>query len=195
MIEVYRITPVVGKYYYHAEYDRQEGRYPNTRYFVSPNNLRFVGQFIKQVRQGWGDGSSATDYFILNNEEEVSVNYSYEGRTCFLEYVSDDFDNKLNSLINDPSLFDFIKDDNAKIMLRNAYEAITKADCWSYMKKDRETYMFANDTEIWKITDEMSRLGFCDHSGSSFGFVMREMQYIAQNGFINWKNKYLLNQN
>ena len=195
-IEVYRISPQEGKYYYHAEYDRQEGRYPNSRYFVSPKNIKYVGLFIKEVRQGYGDGGSCTAYFSLNGQE-VLVHYSYEGRTSFVEAtqrVTNDINIKLNNLIEDKERFDFIKDDNNKEMIKNAYNAITKADCWNYMKKDVESYMFANDPEIWKITKAMADLGYSGHSGFSFGCVMKEMQYIAQNGYTNWKNENMSNQ-
>ena len=33
-----------------------------------------------------------------------------------------------------------------------------------------------------KISDNMATLGFDGHSGSSFGWVMRSMEYLAKNG-------------
>jgi len=190
-VEVYRISPEAGKYYYHAEYDRQEGRYPNTRYFVSPKNIKYVGLFIKEVRQGWGDGGSCTAYFSLNGQE-VLVQYSYEGRTSFLE-ATEEAKNIITNANNNIVSFDFIKDEHSRMMLSNAYNAITKADCWHYMKKEIESYMFATDPEIWKITKAMADLGYSGHSGSSFGYTMREIQYIAQNGFNKWKEEYIKN--
>jgi hypothetical protein len=82
--EVFRIKPVVNKCYEHAEYTRKEGRYPNERFFtnVSP---RYVGEFIRQERGGYGDNSWTTDYFRDLNGSEVAVNYSYESTTCFRE--------------------------------------------------------------------------------------------------------------
>ena len=83
-IEVFRMQPVVNKCYEHAEYTRREGRYPNERYFTNVPP-RYVGEFIRQERGGWGDNGWATDYFRDLNGNEVVVNYSYEGRTSFRE--------------------------------------------------------------------------------------------------------------
>jgi hypothetical protein len=82
--EVYRIQPLVNKCYEHAEYTRSEGRYPNERYFTNIPP-RYVGEFIRSKRGGWGDGGWQTDYFRDLNGNEVAINYSYEGRTSFRE--------------------------------------------------------------------------------------------------------------
>ena len=83
-IEVFRITPEIDKCYEHVEATRVEGYWPNTRYFTT-NTPRYVGRFIKQVRQGFGDASRVRDYFEDNNGNEQTVDYSYEGKTCFRE--------------------------------------------------------------------------------------------------------------
>ena len=83
-IEVFRITPTIDKCYEHVEATRIEGSWPNTRYFTT-NTPRYVGRFIKRVIQRSGDGGSVTDYFEDNNGNEQTVDYSYQGRTCFRE--------------------------------------------------------------------------------------------------------------
>lgn len=83
-IEVFRITPEIGKCYEHVEATREQGRWPNERYFTT-NTPRYVGRFIKQVQKGFGDNSSIRDYFQDNNGNEQIVDYSYEGKTCFRE--------------------------------------------------------------------------------------------------------------
>lgn len=85
--EVFRLTPKVNKYYEHAEATRDEGKYPNTHYFTT-NTPLYVGRFIKQVRWGYGDSGGARDYFEDNNGNELFVEYSYEGKTCFREVAS-----------------------------------------------------------------------------------------------------------
>ena len=84
-IEVFRITPVVGKCYETAENTRKEGSWPNEKYYTI-NTPRYVGKFIKQIRSGWGDSASITDIFF-NDEinKEVYVPLSYEGRTSYRE--------------------------------------------------------------------------------------------------------------
>lgn len=83
-IEVYRMLPVLGKRYVHAEYTRMEGKYPNERYFVNTTPT-YVGEFIRYKEVGHGDGGWRIDYFRDLNGNENAVNYSYEGRTCFRE--------------------------------------------------------------------------------------------------------------
>jgi hypothetical protein len=83
-VEVFRITPVLHKCYEHAEYTRRQGRYPDERYFTNVPP-RYVGEFIRFEQGGWGDGSWRIDYFRDLYGNQVSVNYSYEGRTCFRE--------------------------------------------------------------------------------------------------------------
>ena len=76
-------------------------------------------------------------------------------------------------------------------MLTNAYEAIQQTELWPFMKEDIFSYMFGVNPEIKMIQEKMSALGYDGHSGSSFGWTMREMQFIAQNGLEAHKNKYL----
>jgi hypothetical protein len=82
--EVFRLTPVLNRCYEHAEYTRSQGNYPNVRYFVNIPP-RYVGEFIRFEQGGFGDGGWRRDYFRGLNGNEVAVNYSYEGRTCFRE--------------------------------------------------------------------------------------------------------------
>ena len=83
-VEVFRLTPEVGKCYKHAEYTREIGRYPNARYFFM-GQPRYVGKFVKELRYGgYGDGQTIIAVFNDNGVEN-RVNYSYEGRTSFVE--------------------------------------------------------------------------------------------------------------
>jgi hypothetical protein len=82
-IEVYRITPEVGKYYEHAEYTRREGRYPNERYYAK--QPKYVGKFIRCEEGGYRDNHWRTDYFRDAEGMEHVVPYTYEGTTAFRE--------------------------------------------------------------------------------------------------------------
>jgi hypothetical protein len=89
--------------------------------------------------------------------------------------------------------FDYIKTSSAnyKAMLINAYQAVTQTETWDFLKKDCESFMFSKDPKIWIISDKMKQLGYGDHSGGSFGCIMRDMQYIAQNGEEKFRDTYL----
>ncbi len=75
--------------------------------------------------------------------------------------------------------FDFIIDEHERMVLNDAYNAITLTENWDFVKQDCNSFMFSNSPKIWEITNKMKYTG---HSGASFGCVMRTMQYIAQNG-------------
>jgi len=94
-----------------------------------------------------------------------------------------------------PGKFDYIKPDSAnyKEMLVNAYQAITQTETWNFVKQDCESFMFSNDPQIYVISDKMAHLGYEGHSGCSFGCIMRDMQYIAQNGEKKFMEVYLRN--
>jgi len=101
-------------------------------------------------------------------------------------------DNKNNKRFV-PGQFLYIKSDDYREMLQNAWTAITQLDLWDYMKRDTESYMLSSDTEIDIIHKKMEALGYDGHSGSSFGWTLRQMQYIAQNGEANYMDSYLTN--
>jgi hypothetical protein len=92
-----------------------------------------------------------------------------------------------------PGQFLYIKSDTYREMLQNAWTAITQLELWDYMKRDTESYMLSCDKEIDIITKKMETLGYDGHSGSSFGWTLRQMQYIAQYGESNYMDSYLTN--
>lgn len=99
----------------------------------------------------------------------------------------------LNKNIFVPGQFLYIKSDNCREMLQNAWTAITQLELWDYMKCDTESYMLSCDPEIDIIHKKMEALGYFGHSGSSFGWTLRQIQYIAQNGEANYMDSYLTN--
>ena len=90
-----------------------------------------------------------------------------------------------------PGKFDYITDLNYKEMLVNAYQAISQTETWDFVKQSCKSFMFSDDSKIWIISKKMTELGYCGHSGASFGYTMRDMQYIAQNGEKKFMENYL----
>jgi hypothetical protein len=78
-------------------------------------------------------------------------------------------------------------------MLQNAWAAITQLELWDYMRRETDSFMLSRDPEINIITDKMAELGYDGHSGSSFGWTMRQMQYIAEHGESNYMDSCLTN--
>ena len=79
-IEVFRIEPLIGKWYEHVECTRKEGI---KRFFTSVPP-KYVGKKIRREQGGWGDGGWVRDIFFDGQKFNI-INYSYEGRTCFRE--------------------------------------------------------------------------------------------------------------
>ena len=70
-------------------------------------------------------------------------------------------------------------------MLSDAYKAITLCELWDYMKSysppEEQGFMFSQPSpEIARINQAMKYDG---HSGSSYGYTMRVMEFIAKNGW------------
>ena len=84
--------------------------------------------------------------------------------------------------------FEYIPDlyDDRNMMI-NAWQAITLTNNWSFMVEDIDSFMWSTDSRINDIYRKIEELGYYGHSGASFGFVMRNMQYLAQNG----ENKFI----
>jgi hypothetical protein len=88
---------------------------------------------------------------------------------------------KINK-ISIPCKFKYIKDKNYRIMLNNAWQAITLTKMWDFVKNQIESFMFSSDPRVNIIYVKMEELGYYGHSGCSFGRIMRIMQYIAKYG-------------
>ena len=87
-VEVFRITTEIGdKYYEYAESTRSKGKWPDQRRFTT-NKLLYVGKLIKIITGGYGDNGWKIVQFQDNNGQIQTVNYSYEGNTCFREVSS-----------------------------------------------------------------------------------------------------------
>ena len=90
--------------------------------------------------------------------------------------------------------FDFVKSyDQASF--ENAHFAINQCELWEWLRdfdppRD-EGFMFCDTPELRRITAAMHEHNDIGHSGSSFAFVMRLMQYIATHGFAKFKVDYL----
>lgn len=86
-----------------------------------------------------------------------------------------------------PGEFKYVSSSNTREMLQNAYQAINQSETWSFVGKDIVSFMVSNSPEIKHITKKMEQLGYYGHSGSSFGWTMRQMQFIAKNGEEEYK--------
>jgi hypothetical protein len=87
-----------------------------------------------------------------------------------------------------PGEFKYINCSHSREMLQNAYNAISQTENWSFVKKNINNFMCSDAPEVWIITKKMVELGYDSHSGFSFGWTMRQMQFVAKNGEKEFKN-------
>ena len=77
-------------------------------------------------------------------------------------------------------------------MLKNMYDAITKRNLWSWLSnftpEEGKGFMFTFTPEIMAIVTETES---DKHSGSSFAFCMRHMEYIAKHGWDEYSRTYI----
>ena len=70
------------------------------------------------------------------------------------------------------------------MMLQDADNAITACNFWEWLRdytpEDNKGYMFSNHPNLTKINLAMKYGG---HSGASYGWTMKQMEYIAKHGW------------
>jgi hypothetical protein len=75
-------------------------------------------------------------------------------------------------------------------MLADAYQAVTKADMWEYLRlpstPGKDGFMFSSDIELAAINSEMTYSG---HSGASYAWTLRQMEAIAKGGWEAYANR------
>lgn len=70
-------------------------------------------------------------------------------------------------------------------LLQDAYDAITVAEAWEFMRTfSEQSFMFSQSAVLAQVQAHMKTLD--QHSGSSYGCVMRTMEAIAKDGWESW---------
>lgn len=73
---------------------------------------------------------------------------------------------------------------NDAMMLEDADKAITECGLWDWLRdytpEDGKGFMFSEHPNLTRINNAMKYGG---HSGSSYGWTMRNMEYIAKHGW------------
>jgi len=99
----------------------------------------------------------------------------------------------------------FIKNEWTSVMLRDAIRAVVRVerspdmitkeyDVWQFMSRynppDSQGFMFSDHPITIRIMSSME----VGHSGTSYGFIMRHLQYFATNGGVEgYKREYIKN--
>jgi hypothetical protein len=84
----------------------------------------------------------------------------------------------------EPGNFNFMSDASSRRYVEDAYNAMLAAEQVDLMREEPDTskgYMFSSDARYELIHKHMKYLD--EHSGSSYAWTMRQVQYIAQKGW------------
>ena len=80
-----------------------------------------------------------------------------------------------------PGDFSFIQDEESRLMLKDAYHAVCTTHTWFLMSEEpSEGFMFTTDMRYNVIENAITYKG---HSGTSYGWTMRNIQFIARKGW------------
>ncbi len=80
-------------------------------------------------------------------------------------------------------------------LLKNMYDAISRLNLWdwlmNYTPEEGKGFMFSNSPEITAIGQATEADG---HSGASFAVCMRQMEFIAKHGWIDYYRTHIYPQ-
>ena len=91
--------------------------------------------------------------------------------------------------------FDYIKDAHVKKMLINCWQAVLLTNTFYFFKEKPEKtqgYLFSQAPEIKIIISQMKKLpNFVDHTGFTFVWTLRQINYIVIHGEEKYKELYI----
>ena len=87
--------------------------------------------------------------------------------------------------------FSFISSDSSRTMIESGYRSIMKCEGWNILQNfTGESFMFSRDPSVCQLMDAVSEGYGGNHSGSSMGYTMRQLEFIAKNGFARFKAEW-----
>ena len=92
--------------------------------------------------------------------------------------------------------FDFVKDKQNRAFLISCANAVSICNLWPWFNDfdSSKNFMFSTGPEIHLLRVALNKDEInMNHSGASFGFVLRQIEYIAKHGYNTYKTEYLNN--
>lgn len=144
-------------------------------------------EIVDEIEQQTYKGVFYAD--AMDMEAEIMKDIKYKMEKEFREENSKTNDKILKDKIGNGNM-EYIKNLNTRDMCTNAWKAITFTNNWDFVAQDIQSFMWSDDPRIDIITEKMIEIGYDGHSGSSFGYTMRNMQYLVQNGEEKFKKLF-----
>ncbi len=90
--------------------------------------------------------------------------------------------------------FSFIDDKMSKTMVEDAYNAVSKTEGgWEFLKtyepESGKGFMFSSHEMLGRISSNMKMHDM--HSGSSYAWTMRQVEYIAKKGWSSFVQTWI----
>lgn len=94
--------------------------------------------------------------------------------------------------------FEFVQDSGHRALYKNMHGSITSTELWDWMRdfvpEEDKGFMFSKAPELDRISNKMREDPVSgNHSGASYSCIMRSMEYIAKNGYDEFKADYIRN--
>jgi hypothetical protein len=83
-----------------------------------------------------------------------------------------------------PGVFDFIKDPDQREILEYDYKIVTDNNLWDLFKNNN------SDKPIMFLSELSDYNWWGAHSGASWGLCMRDLEFIAKNGWESYTSLY-----
>ena len=94
--------------------------------------------------------------------------------------------------IDKNNLFSFTKDISTRKFLQSAHQAVTNCKMWDWIRTTHiKSFMYGEEPEMDKIRKEMEKDPINgNHSGASYGWTMRSIEYVAKHGYSKYEDDY-----
>jgi len=122
---------------------------------------------------------------MREDDKQINLIKKLTGNDIFYVRKFNEFKDKVGD-----GKMEYIKDRDTREMCTNAWAAITFSNNWDFVSEDVESFMWSNDPRIDQISEKMEEFGYDGHSGTSFGYTLRNMQYLVQNGEAEFKKLF-----
>ena len=87
--------------------------------------------------------------------------------------------------------FSFILSQHSRDMIESGYRATVLCEGWNILRDfSGESFMFSRDPQVCKLMKKVSEGYGGNHSGTSMGYTMRQLEYIAKNGFARFEAEW-----
>jgi hypothetical protein len=173
----------------HQENLQEKPEVSSDAYFEQIIDLNDTLSNVSSIELELSDDTHSNDLFI-NFEEQDNIEKKYT-QADMLSELREILKENPNQINRGDGKMDYIDDIRSREMLENAWQAINLTETWDFVSQPIQSFMFSNDERIWVITKKMSELGYDNHSGFTFGWTMRNMQYLANNGVDKFREAFI----